>query len=100
MMPQLAGKTVVLLNPPHVSYAAYLQIRTALAGQQVPAHVWALAPGRFTRETVHVRRLDPYRLQVEVDRGIPIQLERGHKQPLCIGDRISPRWHDRHCVMP
>lgn len=91
MMPQLAGKTVVLLNPPHASYTSYLHIRRALAGQPLPAHVWALAPGRFThtQQTIHLKRLDLYRLQVEVQNGIPIQLERGHKKPLCIGDRID-----------
>ena len=84
MMPQLAGKTVVLVNPPHASYASYLQIHRALAGQSLPAHVWALAPGRFEDklQTVRLNRLDPYRLRVEVPKGIPIQLERGRKRPL------------------
>ncbi|MHC4215541.1 MAG: protein kinase family protein [Planctomycetota bacterium] len=90
-IPQLAGKTVLLLNPPHASYASYLQIHRALAGKALPAHVWALAPGRFehTRQTVHIKRLDLYRLQIKVQNGIPIQLERGRNQPLCIGDRID-----------
>jgi len=76
VIPQLAGKTVVLPNPPHASYASYLQIRRALAGQPLPAHVWALAPGRFTgaRKTIRFTRLDRCRLQVEVEDGIPIEL--------------------------
>ncbi len=91
MIPKLAGKTVILLNPPHASYASYLQIRRALAGQPLPRHVWALAPGRFThtQQTVSFKRLDMYRLQVEVQNGIPIQMERGRENPLCIGDRID-----------
>lgn len=91
MMPQLAGKTVLLLNPPHASYASYLQIGCAFGGQPLPAHVWALAPGRFTNNqlTLQVKRLDMYRLQIEVPNGIPVQMERGHDNHLSIGDRID-----------
>jgi len=90
-LPDLAGRTVIFPSPPHASYASYLQIRMALAGQPLPAHVWALAPGYFAheREAMSCKRLDPYRLQIEMKNGIPIQLERGRKQPLRVGDRIN-----------
>ncbi len=86
-----AGKTVVFPSPPHASYASYLQIHLALAGQPLPAHVWALAPGYFAheREAICCTRLDPYRLRIEMKNGIPIQLERGRKQPLRVGDHID-----------
>ncbi|MBN1508038.1 MAG: hypothetical protein JW955_14395 [Sedimentisphaerales bacterium] len=91
VLPDLAGKTIIFPSPPHASYASYLQIHLALAGQPLPAHVWALAPGYFAheREATRCTRLDPYRLQIERTSGIPIQLERGRRRPLCVGDRIE-----------
>lgn len=88
MGPALAGRTVVLLNPPCTSYTTYLLIDRALAGRALPAHVWALAPGRFTRQTVQVRRLDARVLQMHVEGGVPIELQRGSRNPLPIGKPI------------
>jgi len=88
MGPDLAGRTVVLLNPPSTSYTTYLLIDRALAGRALPAHVWALAPGQFTRQTVQARRLDERVLQVHVDGGVPVELQRGSKNPLKIGKQI------------
>jgi hypothetical protein len=87
----LAGKTVLFPSPPHASYTSYLQIHLALAGQPMPDHAWALAPGYFSheREAISCTRLDPYRLQIEMQNGIPIQLERGRRQPLRVGDRVD-----------
>ncbi len=90
-MPQLAGKTVLLLNPPHASYASYLQIHRALLGQSLPVHVWALVPGRFAhrQQIFQVKRPDMYSLQVEARNGIPVQMERGRENRLNIGDRLD-----------
>jgi hypothetical protein len=89
MAPELTGRTVVLLNPPCASYAAYLQIHRALAGRALPAHVWALAPGWRAPHTLQATRLDPAVLQVHAPDGVPVELERGGSDPLRPGQRIA-----------
>lgn len=86
--PELAGKTVILLNPTHASHSTYLLIRRALAGQALPARVWSLAPGRGLKLGVRVRRLDARALEVQVASGIPVDLERGPGNPVRPGERI------------
>ncbi len=86
--PELAGKTVILLNPTQASHSTYLLIRLALAGQALPARVWSLVPGRGLKQRVRVGRRDERSLDVQVDGGIPVDLERGPGNPLRPGDRI------------
>ena len=89
MGPELAGRSVVLLNPPGASYAAYLNIHRALAGHGLPAHVWALAPGRNAQQPVRVTRVDATSLKVHAPDGVPVDLDRGGANRLRIGDRIA-----------
>lgn len=88
MGPELAGKTVILLNPTYASHSTYLLIHRALAGHALPVRVWSLAPGRCAKQRVRVRRLDACILEVQVDGGIPVDLERGPRNPLRPGERI------------
>jgi hypothetical protein len=88
MGPELAGKTVILLNPTQASHSTYLLIHRALAGHALPARVWSLAPGRSAKQRVRVGRLDAGLLEVQVDGGLPVDLERGPGDPLRPGERI------------
>jgi hypothetical protein len=89
MDPALGSRTVVLVNPPFASDAAYLLIHRALAGKTRPAHVWALAPGRNAVQHVWVRRLDAVSLEVSAPDGVPVDLQRSSKNPLRVGQRID-----------
>lgn len=89
MDPGLGGRTVVLVNPPFASDAAYLLIHRALTGRSRPAHVWALAPGRNAVQPVRVRRLDAASLEVGAPGGVPVDLQRSRENPLRVGQRIE-----------
>jgi len=88
MCPSLAGKNVILVNPPLTSHSAYLLILRALEGYSFPKRVWSLAPGRGQSQEVWIRRLDEYSLKVQVEGGVLIDLASSHKHPIHPGSRI------------
>jgi hypothetical protein len=84
----LAGRTVILVNPPSDLFAGYVVILRAAEGHPLPPLHW-LATGT---STVHLERLDERRLRVRLDGGfIPFVSEhmlRDPRRPFARGQEI------------
>src|SRR5262249_45045675 len=88
--PDVAQRTVVVLNPPANVLASYLGLTLATRGAPVPRHVRWLAP---THSELTVTRVSDRVLRVKAARGLFSHgtdgLYRSQRNPLRPGDRIE-----------
>ena len=87
--PEVADRTLVILNAPSPVHASYLLLRRELDGQPVPRRVRVLAPAV---PAVTIRRLDARTLAVRPEGGylrwILDQVFRSERRPLALGERV------------
>ena len=90
MSPDIARKTLVLVNPPSDVFAGYILIMRASRGQQLPARLRWLSAGTSSLE---VERLDARTLRLRPAdgfvKGLTEQLLRSPKSELPVGTKIA-----------
>jgi hypothetical protein len=88
--PDIAKKTLVVVNAPSVAHAGYLTFHRLAAGKPIPLHTRVLAPAV---PAVTIRRLDARTLEIKPAWGylqfVLDQVFRSARRPLALGEQVK-----------
>ena len=88
--PEIAERTVVVVNAPSAAHAAYLPFLRLALGKPVPRHVRVLSPAI---PKVDIRRLDAHTLEITPKSGyLNFALDRvfrNERRPLALGEEVT-----------
>jgi len=89
----IAGKTVLLLNPPSITMTSYFMPMMLAYGGAVPRNILSLAPGV---NPVNVERIDDRTLRIAPDKGFLLNADDWYARPQHLAFQLSDVYELEH----